>query len=118
MLNRIKIVKGQCSFHADAHSMFSVGGRVSLGDSFRMEKIKLVTCSCSLIISMWASQLPVLPTLRKHVMPVRYLKVLMDADVITNAVMTERLKEVFKNHDATVTHEAGTKMAHDIRKML
>ena len=42
-------------------------------------------------------------------------KRITDADVSTT-VTIEQLKEIFKDHDATITHEAGTNRAQNIRK--
>ena len=39
-----------------------------------------------------------------------------DADVVSNSVMINRLKEVFRNHDAAVTHDTDKKMSHNINK--
>ena len=38
-----------------------------------------------------------------------------DADVVSDSVMMNRLKEVFRNHDAAVTHDTDKKMSHKIK---
>ena len=39
-----------------------------------------------------------------------------DADVVSGVVMIAKLKEVFKDHDAVVTHVTSTQMSHNIRE--
>ena len=43
-------------------------------------------------------------------------KRIRDADVVSNAMMIERSEDVFRDHDAAVTHMTGQQMSHYIRK--